>query len=110
MSATGGCGNAANVCYKKLASMLASKWDQPYSLTLAWMRCKLSFTLLRSAVHCIRGACSAGGRAFKHVALPADLAIMETNTSSSKSSSACTNSLIIKYHLFLVFIYFLSCL
>ena len=34
MSAKGGCGNVTNVCYKRLASLLASKWDQPYSLTL----------------------------------------------------------------------------
>ena len=25
-------------------------WDQPYSFTLAWMRCKLSFALLRSSI------------------------------------------------------------
>ena len=59
MSLSGDCGNAANVCYKRLASMLAEKWDQPYSNTLAWMRCKLSFALLRSAIQCIRGAHSA---------------------------------------------------
>ena len=80
MSATGGCGKAANVRYKRLASLLAPKWDQPYSLTLAWMRCKLSFALLRSAVQCIRGARSSGGLALKQVALRADLAMAETNT------------------------------
>ena len=37
MSLSGGCGNAANICYKRLASMLAEKWNQPYSNTLAWM-------------------------------------------------------------------------
>ena len=37
MSLTGGCGNAANICYKRLASMLAEKRDQPYSITLAWI-------------------------------------------------------------------------
>ncbi len=45
MSLSGGYGNAANVCYKRLASMIAVKRDQPYSNTLAWMRCKLSFAL-----------------------------------------------------------------
>ena len=81
MSATDGCCKVVNVCYKKLASLLAAKCDQTYSLTLAWMRCKLSSTLLRSAVQCIRGARSGGSRAFKQVVLPADLAMMETNTS-----------------------------
>ena len=37
MSASGGAGNAAKVCLKRLASMLAKKWDQPYSSTPAWM-------------------------------------------------------------------------
>ena len=65
MSLSGGCGNAANVFYKGLASMLSEKWDQHYSNTLSWMRCKLSFALLRAAIQGIRGARSAGGRAFK---------------------------------------------
>ena len=55
MSLTGGCGNAASVVYKRLASMLAEKRDQPYSTTLASMRCKISFALLQSSIQCIRG-------------------------------------------------------
>ena len=82
MSLSGGCGNAANVCYKRLASMLAEKRDQPYSNTLAWMRCKLSFALLRSTIQCIRGARSAGGRAFTHDAPPTDLVVAESNIST----------------------------
>ena len=78
MSLSGGCGNAASICYKRLASMLAEKWDQPYSSTLAWMRCKLSFALLRSAIQCIRGARSASGRAFHHVIPPTDLVLAES--------------------------------
>ena len=59
MSLSGGVGNAANVCYKRLASMLSDKWDQPYSTTLAWMRCKLSFSLLPFAVlHSVHPWCS----------------------------------------------------
>ena len=46
MSLTGGASNAANIFYKRLASMVSEKWDQSYSTTLAWMRCKLSFALL----------------------------------------------------------------
>ncbi len=80
MSASGGCGNAASVCYKRLASMLAEKWDQPYSKTLNWMRCKLSFALIRSAIQSIRGARSAGGHAqlHKQAQLPTDLMIAES--------------------------------
>ena len=43
MSLTGGLGNVATVCYKRLASMLSSKRDRPYSSTIAWIRCALSF-------------------------------------------------------------------
>ena len=46
LSLTGGLGKAATVCYKRLASMLSSKHDQPYSSTIAWIRCALSFSLL----------------------------------------------------------------
>ena len=34
LSATGGLAREANTFYKRLASMLASKWDQAYSSTL----------------------------------------------------------------------------
>ena len=81
MSLSGGCSNAANVCYKRLASMLAEKWDQSYSSTLAWMRCKLSFTLLRSAIQCIRGTRSARGHALKCNIPPTDLVVVESNIS-----------------------------
>ncbi len=54
-SATGGLGNEANTFYKRLASLLASKWNDSYSSTLAWLRCRLSFSLLRSSIRCIRG-------------------------------------------------------
>ena len=63
LSATGGLGREATTLYKRLASMLASKWDQPYSCTLAWLRCRLAFSLLRAAIQCLRGARSSGGHA-----------------------------------------------
>ena len=56
LSVTGGMANEATVFYKRLASKLATKWDQPYSSTLSWFHCRLTFSLLRSAVQCIRGA------------------------------------------------------
>ena len=42
----GGLGPATIVFYKRLASLLASKWDQPYSTTMGWLRCRISFSLL----------------------------------------------------------------
>ena len=57
-SASGGMGPAARVFYKKLASMIATKHNK----TLNWMRCRISFSLLRSAVMCLRGSRSSRGR------------------------------------------------
>ena len=55
-SAAGGMGTAATVTYRRLASLLAEKHGQPYSKTMNWIRCNLSFSLLRSAITCIRGS------------------------------------------------------
>ena len=55
-SAAGGMGATATTVYKRLSSMIAAKYDKPYSRTLHWTRCRLSFSLLRSAVMCLRGS------------------------------------------------------
>ena len=55
-STSGGMGATANVVYKRLASMLAEKQDQPYSRSIQWIRCRLCFSLLRSAIMCLRGS------------------------------------------------------
>ena len=54
-SASGGMGPSATTVYSKLASMLANKWDWPYSHCMFWLHCQLCFSLLRSAIMCIRG-------------------------------------------------------
>ena len=59
---TGGMGREATAFYKRLADGLAAKNNAAYSTTLAWMRCTLSFSLLRSAVMCIRGSRSTSHR------------------------------------------------
>ena len=50
LSATGGMANEATTLYKRLASCFAMKWDHPYSSTMSWLRCWLTFTLLHSAI------------------------------------------------------------
>ena len=68
-STAGGMGSTANVVYKQLASMIADKHKKGYSKTINWLRCKLSFSVLRSAIMCLRGSrsslhnpiCSAAG-------------------------------------------------
>ena len=62
-SATGGMTKQSTTFYRRLASLLADKWEHPYSSTLYWLRCLLSFSLLRSAIQCIRSACSSHGHA-----------------------------------------------
>ena len=52
---TGGMGKEATVFYRRLADLL-SRSNVVYSTTLAWIRCTISFSLLRSATMCIRGS------------------------------------------------------
>ncbi len=81
LSATGGLGNEANTFYKRLASLLATKWSNPYNSTVRWLRCRLSFSLLRSSIMSIRGARSSRGQA---VTTPTaiDLVNAESNIST----------------------------
>jgi len=41
--------------YKTIASMIAQKHDKTYSKTFHWIRYKLSYLLLHSAIMCLRG-------------------------------------------------------
>ena len=75
ISATGGVAKEATNFYKRLASLLAEKWDQSYSVTLYWLRCLVSFSLLRSAIQCIHGARSSIGHPLK--LSPVDLVTAE---------------------------------
>ena len=58
-STSGGMAPTANVVYKRIVAMISSKHDKPYSRTMHWIRCRLSFSLLRSAIMCLRGSRSA---------------------------------------------------
>ena len=55
---------------KRLAARLADKWKEPHSKTMAWLRCRLTFSLLRSAIQCIRGGLSSCGHACTHILSP----------------------------------------
>ena len=54
-STTRGMGRLASIFYSRLALLLAEKRHQPYATTMGWLRCLLSFSLLRSSILCIRG-------------------------------------------------------
>ena len=49
-----GMGREAQTFYKRLADLLSLKRDVPYSTLMGWLRCKLPFAILRSAVMCIQ--------------------------------------------------------
>ena len=52
---SGGMGSRARCFYSRLADLMSEKKHQPRSHVVAWMRCRLSFSLLRSALLCLRG-------------------------------------------------------
>ena len=52
-------GREATAFYKRLALMISEHRSEQYSVVMGWIRCRLSFSLLRSALMCIRGSRSA---------------------------------------------------
>ena len=80
MSATGGLAHGATVFYKHLASLLSAKWCDEYSLVLGWLWFCVGFSLLCSAIQCIRGACSSIG-AYTRALLPMGLVQVESHLS-----------------------------
>ena len=77
LSATGGMANEATFFYKRMANLLSMEWDQQYSITMAWLRCRITFALLRSAIQCLCGARSSRGHACK-METPVDLVTTES--------------------------------
>ena len=78
-SLSGGMGKEASQFYKRLASLLSTRWEQPYSVTLGWLRCCLSFSLLQSSILSIRGFRSCKGHFAKFTPSPIDLIRCESN-------------------------------
>jgi len=76
-SVAGGMGATAKVVYKRIASLIADKHNKPYSKTMNWLRCRLSFSLLRSAVMCLRGSRSSLHHPISSFHGEIDLAIAE---------------------------------
>ena len=56
MSTTGGLASTAAIFYKKLASLIALKRDQPYPVIMSLIRTRLAFNLLRSLILANRGS------------------------------------------------------
>lgn len=75
-STSGGMGKGATSMYKRLASLLSTKRDTPYAVVMGWLRCALSFSLINSAVTCLRGSRSRSGHAMP-VPSAVDLTVAE---------------------------------
>ena len=54
-TSVGGMAGEATVFYRRMASLLATKRDQPYAVVMGWLRCTFSFLLIRAAIMCVRG-------------------------------------------------------
>ena len=65
---------------KRLAGQLAEKNELLYSSVIAWLRCRVSFAMLRSAVMCVRGSRSSRGNPVLH---DVELAIVESRVSAA---------------------------
>jgi len=52
----GGTGREAQIFIRSLAALMAEKRGELFSLTLNYLRTKISFALIRSTVLCIRGS------------------------------------------------------
>ena len=79
-STTGGWGPSAQVTFKRLASLISVKHKKSYSQTMSTIRCKLAFSLIDSAVMCLRGARSSFHRPVRSLDLtdtPVDLIVKQ---------------------------------
>ena len=79
-STAGGAAPAAGAFLERLASLLAVKKDLPYAMTIGWLRCRLSFALLRASILCSRGS-RVTKPAFLHDTVQPDLALSEGQVS-----------------------------
>ena len=76
-SMSGGMGRLAQTFYKRFTSPIVEK-RQTQQMTMGWMRCHLNFSLLRSAIICLRGAQSNSKYAIRNID-SIDLAVSEAN-------------------------------
>ena len=75
-SSSGSAGTAASAFLKRLASLLSQKMGASYSSTIGWLRCRLSFALLRCSILCLRGCRSKGLREIPELSQP-DVAVSD---------------------------------
>ena len=61
LSSSGGMARETTFFYKRLAERVSQKWEEGYSVVMGWLRCQISFAMLRCAIMCIQGSCSLAG-------------------------------------------------
>ena len=52
---TGGMGEECKKYHSRLAELISLKKGECYSKTMAWIKAKISFSIIRSALLCLRG-------------------------------------------------------
>ena len=55
-STSGGMGPQATAVTKQLAKKISDQNDLPESVVMGWLRCRISFAILRSSLVCLRGS------------------------------------------------------
>jgi hypothetical protein len=55
VSTDGLIGKEAKTLLKKLSSLLADKWEKPYSVVCGYVNAQLSIAIVRATHHCLRG-------------------------------------------------------
>ena len=76
LSTSGGWDLSAMIAFKRLAVFISEKYNQPYSSTLSFIRCKIAFSWIDTAIACLRGprfAFHAPARGFNLMDHPLDL-------------------------------------
>ena len=61
-STTGGMAHECSTFYKRLCAMIAEKRSLPYHHVISWLRCRISFALLRQGIMGLRGSRSSKTR------------------------------------------------
>ena len=56
LTTTGGMARECTTFFKRLSAMLADKRRVPYHHVIAWLRCRVSFALLRQGIMALRGS------------------------------------------------------
>ena len=56
VSTDGLIGKEAKTLLKKLSSLLAEKWEKPYSVVCGYVNAQVSIAIVRATHHCLRGS------------------------------------------------------